>query len=132
MTLNRRRVTLAVVALGLAVGLTGGGIALAATGPSPTAGSAAIGAGMGRCGGWSGSTSGANSPMAAAAKYLGLTQAELREQMRSGTSLADIATSRGKTVRGLEDAMAAAMRRNLDSMVTATRPYGMPMGGMWR
>lgn len=54
----------------------------------------------------------------AAASYLGLTAPQLVQQLSSGKSLAQIATSKGKTVSGLEQAMTAAERKQLDRLVT--------------
>jgi len=56
---------------------------------------------------------------AAVASYLGLTPAELRTQLRSGHSLAQIATAQGKTVAGLKAAILAAAKTQLDKAVTA-------------
>lgn len=55
----------------------------------------------------------------AAASYLGLTPAVLREQRRSGKSLAEVATANGKTAAGLVDALQAAVVKRLDAAVTA-------------
>ncbi len=57
----------------------------------------------------------------AAATYLGLTEAELRTQMMAGKSLADIAKAQGKTVAGLEAALAADTKKKLDAAVKAGR-----------
>jgi transposase-like protein len=57
----------------------------------------------------------------AAAKYLGLTDAQVRSQLQSSHSLADVAKSRGKSVGGLEQAMAAAVKAQLDKAVAAKR-----------
>jgi len=57
----------------------------------------------------------------AAAQYLGLTEAQLRSQLASGKSLADIAKARGKSVSGLEDALTSAIRARLDEAVKAGR-----------
>jgi hypothetical protein len=51
--------------------------------------------------------------------YLGLTAAELRTQIESGKSLADVAEAQGKTVSGLEDALVAAATKKLDAAVAA-------------
>jgi len=67
-----------------------------------------------------GSMFGKNSPMAAAASYLGLSPTDLRTQMQSGESLADIAKAQGKSVAGLKDAMVTAMKRTLDANTTLT------------
>ena len=63
---------------------------------------------------------GENSAMAAAADYLGLSLTDLRAELRSGTSLADVAAAQGKSVSGLEDAMIAAMTSRLDANTTLT------------
>lgn len=57
----------------------------------------------------------------AAASYLGLTQAELREELRSGTSLAQLARAEGRPVAGLVDALVAAAKTRLDEAVEAGR-----------
>jgi transcriptional regulator with XRE-family HTH domain len=54
-----------------------------------------------------------------AASYLGLTDAQLFQQLSSGKSLAQIATAKGKTVSGLEQAMTAATKSRLDKLVAA-------------
>jgi polyhydroxyalkanoate synthesis regulator phasin len=53
------------------------------------------------------------------ATYLGLKPAELETQLRSGKSLADIATAQGKTVEGLKTAITDAATKQLDAAVTA-------------
>jgi hypothetical protein len=57
--------------------------------------------------------------LAAAAKYLGLTEAELRTQFESGKTLAEIAKAEGKTVDGLEKALTADTKAKLDAAVKA-------------
>jgi hypothetical protein len=57
----------------------------------------------------------------AAASYLGLTDAQLRSQLASGKSLADITKARGKSVSGLEAALKSALRTRLDAAVKAGR-----------
>src|SRR6478672_8609695 len=55
-------------------------------------------------GGKGGGPHGGGGPGSAAiATYLGLTAAELRTQLESGKTLADIAKAQSKTVAGLED-----------------------------
>ncbi len=54
----------------------------------------------------------------AAASYLGLTNAQLFQQLSSGKSLADVAGSKGKLVSGLEQAMTAAVKTRLDKLVS--------------
>ncbi len=55
----------------------------------------------------------------AAASYLGLTEAQLRQQVMSGKTLAQIAKAKGKSVGGLVDAMTASAKKHLDAAVTA-------------
>ena len=57
----------------------------------------------------------------AAAKYLGLTDAQLRKQLESGKSLADIAKAQKKTVSGLEQALTDAAKTRLDKAVANKR-----------
>jgi hypothetical protein len=60
-------------------------------------------------------------PFAGAASYLGLTDTQLFYELRSGHSLAQIAKARGKSVAGLERAMAAAIKSRLDRAAAAGR-----------
>jgi hypothetical protein len=60
-------------------------------------------------------------PLAPAAKYLGLTKAQLRAQLRSGKSLAQIAKAQGKSTSGLEQAITAAVKARLDTAVASNR-----------
>ncbi len=58
--------------------------------------------------------------LAAAASYLGISPAQLRAELRSGKTLAEIASStRGKSVHGLIDAAAAARKAQLAAEVAA-------------
>jgi hypothetical protein len=57
----------------------------------------------------------------AAASYLGLTEAQLRNELARGKTLAQIAEDRGKSVDGLVDAMAAEVKARLDDAVAAGR-----------
>jgi hypothetical protein len=52
-----------------------------------------------------------------AASYLGLTNAQLIQQLRSGKSMAEIAASKGKTVAGLEQALTVPIKKALDAAV---------------
>jgi polyhydroxyalkanoate synthesis regulator phasin len=52
-----------------------------------------------------------------AADYLGLTRAQLREELSDGDSLADVAQQKGKSVDGLETAMTKSLRTELDKAV---------------
>jgi hypothetical protein len=53
--------------------------------------------------------------------YLGLTAAELRTQLESGKTLAEIAKAQGKTVTGLTDAIVADAKARLDAAVADGR-----------
>ncbi len=53
----------------------------------------------------------------AAADYLGLTRRQLGRRLQNGRSLAEIARAEGKSVDGLEDAIVAAARAELDRAV---------------
>jgi hypothetical protein len=53
----------------------------------------------------------------AAASYLGLTSAELREQLADGKTLAEIAKAEGKSVDGLVQALVAEGKKRLDQAV---------------
>jgi hypothetical protein len=55
----------------------------------------------------------------AAAKYLGLTDAQLLTQLRSGKSLAQIATAQNKPVSGLTSTLKAGIKTRLDKAVAA-------------
>src|SRR5215203_4604134 len=57
----------------------------------------------------------------AAAKYLGLSSDELRTQLESGKSLADIAKARGKSVEGLIQALVDDAKKHLDDAVSSGR-----------
>jgi hypothetical protein len=60
-------------------------------------------------------------PLAAAARYLGLTDSQLFTQLRSGKTLAGLATAHGKSVSGLEQAITAAAKAELDKAVANKR-----------
>lgn len=66
-------------------------------------------------------TFGFSAALPAAAKYLGLSQQALMKDMQGGKSLAEIATGAKKTVAGLESAMTAAVRANIQSQVKAKK-----------
>jgi hypothetical protein len=53
----------------------------------------------------------------AAATYLGLSPAQLRTQLESGKSLADVAKAQNKSVDGLKQAIIAAAQAKLDQAV---------------
>jgi urease accessory protein UreF len=56
-----------------------------------------------------------------AAKYIGITTAQLRTELRNGKTLGDVATAHGKTVAGLVDALVADAKTKLDAAVKAGR-----------
>lgn len=56
--------------------------------------------------------------LSAAADYLDLTVAELREKLRDGQSLADVAKAQGKSVDGLEQALLAEAKKKLNEAVS--------------
>lgn len=56
-------------------------------------------------------------PLAAAAKYLGLSDSQLLSDLRGGRTLARVAQSRGKSVSGLEQAIVASLTSRLDRLV---------------
>ena len=53
----------------------------------------------------------------AAATYLGLTEDQLRTQLESGKSLADVAKAQGKSVDGLKQAILSQVQSKLDQAV---------------
>ena len=55
----------------------------------------------------------------AATGYLGLTEDQIRTQLQSGKTLAQIATAQGKTAAGLVDALVTAETAQLDKAVQA-------------
>ena len=133
MKLTRKHLVTGLAAAALAAGvLTAGGVALASASPAPASAISAsatpsYGPGAGNCGGMYGMWSGQQPVMTAAADYLGLSLTQLRTQLHSGTSLADIAKAQGKPVSGLKDAILAAMtsRINADTALTAQQRTAM-------
>jgi uncharacterized protein YidB (DUF937 family) len=57
--------------------------------------------------------------LAAAAGYLGLTQAQLESKLESGKTLAQVAKDEGKSVDGLVAALKADLQKKLDAAVSA-------------
>lgn len=55
--------------------------------------------------------------LSAAATYLGVTESALRSSLQAGSSLADVARSKGKTVDGLVAALVAAAKAELGEAV---------------
>jgi hypothetical protein len=56
---------------------------------------------------------------AAAAAYLGLTEAQLHSELEAGKTLAQVAQAHGKSVAGLIDALVADAKKHLDAAVAA-------------
>ena len=54
-----------------------------------------------------------------AAAYLGITEEQLRTELQSGKTLAQVAKAHGKTAAGLVDALAADAQKKLDAAVKA-------------
>jgi hypothetical protein len=133
MKLNRKWMAAGLVVTGLAAGpLATGGVALASARGTPGPASAAVtvtasaapttasAAPTPRCNG-SAARSDMQSVLTTAAAYLGLTQAQLRTQLKAGKSLAQVASERSKPVSGLKDAILADItnRINADHTLTA-------------
>ena len=59
--------------------------------------------------------------IAAAAKYLGLSEADLRSQLSDGQSLADVAKAQSKDLDGLKTAILDAAKADLDKAVAAKK-----------
>jgi hypothetical protein len=57
----------------------------------------------------------------AAAAYLGVTPVALRAELRSGKSLAQVATAKGKSIDGLESALLSALRSKVQAAKAAGR-----------
>lgn len=81
----------------------------------------AAGAGGALAAGGNGGSTRSHPGPAAIASYLGLTPAQLREQLRIGKTLAQIAIAQGKSVSGLEDAISADVQAHLDQAVANGR-----------
>ena len=60
-------------------------------------------------------------PLAAASSYLGLSEAELRTELESGKTLAQIARAQGKSVDDLTAKLSAELTTKLDAAVDAGR-----------
>ena len=58
--------------------------------------------------------------LAVTASYLGMDKSALKDALRSGKTIADVAPA-GKTSAGLADAFAAALKAKLDAKVAANR-----------
>lgn len=62
---------------------------------------------------------GVGAELGAAATYLGITTSKLLSEMRSGKTLAQIASAEGKTTGGLEGALTATIKARLDKAVAS-------------
>ncbi len=104
-----------------AIAVTGAALVLAAGSGGALA--AGVGGGPGSGGKPAAADRGPGGPAGAAAvaTYLGLTQAELRTQLESGKTLAQVAEAQGKSVSGLKDAIYADAKSHLDQAVADGR-----------
>jgi hypothetical protein len=59
--------------------------------------------------------------LSAAATYLGISEAELREALENGKTLAEVAKAEGKSVDGLVDALVTEQTKRLDDAVADGR-----------
>lgn len=121
MTVNWKATAVGVAALGIVAALAVGvGVAQAAEQePAPASSTApasgcAHGAGLHGMLGWQGTG------LTAAAKYLGLSETELRARLQAGKSLADVAKDVGKPVSGLQDAIIAARTSAIEASTELT------------
>ncbi len=128
--MNRKKITVGVLGLGVAGALVGGfGVASAAGNQAKAApGSARLTASGASMPCWDdenfpgrhGAAYGGGTAIDAAAKYLGRTEAQLRGRLQDGASLAAIARAQGKSVTGLENAIVAAVRERLQANTRLT------------
>jgi hypothetical protein len=88
--------------------------------PLPGLGGGGFGHGRGGPGG-PGFGFGPGMSLSAAAKFLGVSDDELRTQLRDGKSLADVAKDKGKTTADLKAAMKTAITSELDQRVKDNR-----------
>jgi hypothetical protein len=113
---NPKRVLAATAAAGIAVCALVDGTAAVASAASPARSPVTAAATApapvqppGLCGAMGKIWSDHDPAMKAAAGYLGLSQAQLRSELQSGKSLADVARARGKSVSGLKSTMLGAI-----------------------
>ena len=66
--------------------------------------------------------------MNTAATYIGITEAQLRTELQSGKSLADVAVAHGKTRDGLIAALVQASTQEITTLVDRTNPFPAPQG----
>jgi hypothetical protein len=127
MNLYRKRALAGLAVTGIvASALAGGGVAVASTGPGQSPTPTATASASGRCGEHHmegsgpghhhGRWSGHHAVIKAIADYLGLSEAQLRSQLESGKSLADVARAQGKSVSGLETTILAAVTTQINAI----------------
>jgi hypothetical protein len=126
---NRKRVLAAAAAAGIAFCALVDGSAAVASAVSPARSSVTAAAAApastqppGLCGAMGKIWSAHDPAFKAAASYLGLSQAQLRSELQSGKSLADVARAHGKSVEGLKSTMLAA----ITSWVNASSSLSAP------
>jgi hypothetical protein len=118
MNLTRKHALAGLAATGIvASALAGGGVAVASTGPTPTPTMTAPAPGHYKCGYGHrhGQWPGHQAVEKAVAGYLGLSPAQVRSQLGSGKSLADIAKAQGKPVSGLEGTILGAVTTQVNA-----------------
>jgi len=128
MNVYRKHALAGLAATGIVAGaLVSGGVAVAATGPAQSPTPTAAASAPGRCsahghmnGKWPGHHHGRwhghNAVVKAITDYLGLSEAQLRGQLESGKSLADVARAQGKSVPGLENTILAAVTSQVNAI----------------
>jgi hypothetical protein len=121
--MNRKKITVGALGLGVAGALAGGVAVAGAVGSPPGPGSGRPAASTATMPCWNDDDVpgrhaggyGAATAFEAAAKHLGLTETQLRTRLQNGESLADLARAEGKSVTGLTDAIVAAVRERLQA-----------------
>lgn len=129
----------ALVATGVALVLSGGVASAAILSGATTANAAGTGSDLQLAAQIAGSTTGVADHgghgadlLTAAATYIGIPVADLRTQLESGKSLADIAVANGKTRDGLIAALVAAEQQSIGTFVDQkgiAHPGGPGRGG---
>lgn len=106
------RLLAAVLAVALTLSLAGAAFAAPTNAPSGTSQSAPQGGPgrPGKCGGRRGG------PIRTVAEYLGVTPEVIRDELKQGKTLAQIAVAHGKTRVGLRDALITAEEQRLTRM----------------
>jgi hypothetical protein len=106
---RRRTVAIAIAVFALALGV--GNAFAAGHGPGAVRGGASSAA----------SDDAHLGPISVASSYLGLSTNDLLRRLRSGASLADVAAAEGVSVDGLEQALLANLKSDLDADAAAGR-----------